>query len=116
MRGDDVVLFFVTSIPSSLTFPDVGVRMVSMISTVVVFAGPVRAQQGRNTSPCLKVNDMSVDRQQIPYRSSFLDFDYVFSAVRMDRRPRFHSAAVLASSSGHGADGGGRFAPRCDSW
>ncbi len=48
--------FLVTSIPRPLTLPDVGARMVSMISTVVVFPAPLGPRNG-NTSPVLTVND-----------------------------------------------------------
>ena len=65
MRGTMSCFFFVTSIPRRVTFPDVGVRIVSMISTVVVLPAPFGPSKA-NTSPFLTVNDMSLTASKSP--------------------------------------------------
>ena len=56
--GDEVVLLLRDFIPRRLAFPDVGVRIVSMISTVVVLSAPFGPSKVK-TSPFLTLNDMS---------------------------------------------------------
>jgi len=58
MRRTMSYFFLETSIPRMDTFPEVGVRMVSMISTAVVLPAPFGPSRA-NTSPILTVNDMS---------------------------------------------------------
>ena len=58
MRRTTSALRFVTSMPSTVTFPDVGMRMVSMISAVVLLPAPL-GPRNANTSPFLTVNEMS---------------------------------------------------------
>ena len=65
MRGTMSRFFFVTSIPRRVTFPDVGVRIVSMISTVVVLPAPFGPSRA-NTSPLLTVNDRSLTARKSP--------------------------------------------------
>ena len=65
MRGTMSCFFFVTSIPRRLTFPDVGVRIVSMISTVVVLPAPFGPRKAK-TSPFLTLNDMSLTASKSP--------------------------------------------------
>jgi hypothetical protein len=65
MRGTMSRFFFVTSIPRRVTFPDVGVRIVSMISTVVVLPAPIGPSRA-NTSPLLTVNDRSLTAGKSP--------------------------------------------------
>ena len=65
MRRTMSRFFLVTSIPRTLTLPDVGVRMVSMISTVVVFPAPL-GPRNANTSPFLTVNDTSLTASKFP--------------------------------------------------
>ena len=65
MRGTMSCFLFVTSIPRRLTFPDVGVRMVSMISTVVVLPAPFGPSRAK-ISPFLTLNDMSLTASKSP--------------------------------------------------
>ena len=65
MRGTMSRFLVVTSIPSRRTFPDVGVRIVSMISTVVVLPAPF-GPRNANTSPVLTWNDMSLTASRSP--------------------------------------------------
>ena len=65
MRGTMSRFFFVTSIPGRVTFPDVGVRIVSMISTVVVLPAPFGPSKA-NTSPLLTVNDRPLTARNFP--------------------------------------------------
>jgi hypothetical protein len=58
MRGTMSCFFFVTSIPRRLVFPDVGVRIVLMISTGVVLSAPFGPSKAK-TSPFLTLNDRS---------------------------------------------------------
>ena len=51
-------LRLVTSMPSTVTVPDVGLRMVSITSTVVLFPAPL-GPRNANTSPDLTLNEMS---------------------------------------------------------
>ena len=65
MRGRISRFLFVTSIPRRLTIPDVGVRIVSMISTVVVFPAPF-GPRNANTSPFLTLNETSLTARKSP--------------------------------------------------
>ena len=62
MRRTMSSFFFVTSIPRRVTLPDVGVRIVLMISTVVVLPAPFGPSRA-NTSPVLDGERDIVDRQ-----------------------------------------------------
>ena len=65
MRGTMSRFRVVTSIPSTRTVPDVGVRIVSMISTVVVLPAPF-GPRNANTSPVRTWNDMSSTARRSP--------------------------------------------------
>jgi len=64
MRWTMSRFFLVTSIPRTLTLPDVGRRMVSMISTVVVFRR--RWDPGTQQLAFPDRERYVVDRQQLP--------------------------------------------------
>jgi hypothetical protein len=65
MRWTMSRFFLVTSIPRTLTLPDVGRRMVSMISTAVVFPAPL-GPRNANNSPFLTANDTSLTASNSP--------------------------------------------------
>src|SRR4030042_6859355 len=92
MRGTMSCFFFVTAIPRRVTFPDVGVRIVSMTSTVVVLPAPFGPRKA-NTSPLLTVNDMSLTASKSPYRFVSLSTSIAYSVslvmnLHLSARPR----------------------------
>ncbi len=58
IRRTTLALRLVTFMPSTVTVPDVGTRMVSITSVVVLFPAPL-GPRNANTSPDLTVNEMS---------------------------------------------------------
>ncbi len=65
IRRTTLAFDLVTSIPSTVTRPDVGVRMVSMISAVVLLPAPL-GPRNANTSPFATVNETSSTASSAP--------------------------------------------------